>query len=238
MAEERELIWMCPERPARGPRPAYDRAQLAAVAMKIADAEGLEAVSMRRVATELGCGTMSLYRYVPSRDGLLDLMVDAAISELDVPERPSGDWRADLTLLAHRTRRVKCRHPWLLKTAGLRVVFGPHTLRALEFGVGSLDRFGLPIDEVLVLFGIFDGYVQTFVQREIGHAEEEHRTGVSEDEWMARSGPYIHQLIESGDYPTLTRIVIDARQPHLSNDERFEYGLERVVDSIAAALPE
>ena len=103
-----EVIWARPERAGRGPRPAYSRADIAAAAVRIADAEGLDGVSMRHVAAELGCGTMSLYNYVPRKEDLYELMVDAVSGEHDLSE-PSGDWRADMLRVAHQTRALM--HP-------------------------------------------------------------------------------------------------------------------------------
>ncbi|RAY14238.1 TetR/AcrR family transcriptional regulator [Actinomadura craniellae] len=230
-------IWMRPERPARGPRPAYSRERITAAAIEIADAEGLEAASMRRVAGEIGTGAMSLYRYVPGREELIELMVDAVLGELDLPDRPSGDWRADLALLAHRRRALHLRHPWLLRVPARRPVFGPNQLRLGEFALGTLDATGLPIDELISLTGLLTGYLENFSRTEVGWAEEARRTGLDMDQWMAANSTYVNRLVSSGEYPMFARIVIEARQPHMDTDARFEYGLARVLDSIAAALP-
>ena len=134
MADENDYtnIWLRPQRPARGPRPAYSRAQITELAVRVADAEGLAAASMRRIAAEIGTGAMSLYRYVPGRDDLIELMVDHVTGELDLPEVPSGNWRADLTLFAERSRAVRLRHPWVQDVRPLRYSFGPNQLRVLE----------------------------------------------------------------------------------------------------------
>src|SRR5882757_11529334 len=108
-----EVIWARPERAGRGPRPAHSRADIAAAAVRIADAEGLDGVSMRHVAAELGCGTMSLYNYVPRKEDLYELMVDAFSGEYDLPEQPSGDWRANMLMVAVQARALIHRHPWL-----------------------------------------------------------------------------------------------------------------------------
>jgi AcrR family transcriptional regulator len=237
VGEVPEVIWMRPERPERGPRPTYSRAQITGAAIKIADAEGLDAASFRRVAAEIGAGTMSLYRYVPRRDDLIQLMIDAVIGELELPERSSGDWRADLALVAHGIRALGLRHPWLMELLGMRLVFGPNVMRLIEFGVGALDGHGLAIDEMMSLYGLVDGYVQNFVRGEISWAEEERRTGVSVEQWMMSNAPYLRPLIESGEHPILARIIKDARQPHMDIDARFRYGLNRVLDSVAASLP-
>ncbi|REE98277.1 TetR/AcrR family transcriptional regulator [Thermomonospora umbrina] len=238
MGDTPDIIWLRPERPARGPRPAYSRAQIIEAAVRVADAEGLEAASMRRVAVEIGAGTMSLYRYVPRREDLIELMIDHVHGELDLPDRPTGDWRADLTLLAERLRAMSVRHSWLVRLPNVGLVFGPNMLRIVEFGIGTLDGRGLPIDEVIVLAGIFRGYVDGFVRDEVTWMENERRTGQTYEELMATAAPYVWHLLDSGDHPTFRKIVVEARQPHMDVDARFAYGLERVLDAIAASLPD
>ncbi|ACZ90807.1 putative transcriptional regulator, TetR family [Streptosporangium roseum DSM 43021] len=229
-------IWMRPERPARGPKPTYSRAQITEAAIRIADAEGLEAATMRRIAAEIGAGAMSLYRYVPSRDNLVELMADRLQGEIDVTGMPSGDWRADLTRYADGLRAMWLRHPWIGTVQRSLPSFGPNQLLLIERLMGVLDAF-VSIDENLGLMAILNGYVEGTVREEISSTKEVRRNGLSESEWMARNYPYIEQLVKSGEYPIFTKIVMEARQPHLSRDDQFRYGLQRVLDCIAAALP-
>ncbi|MFD0690169.1 TetR/AcrR family transcriptional regulator [Actinomadura fibrosa] len=229
-------IWLVPERQGRGPRPAYSRAQITEAAIRIADADGIEAASMRRIAAELGTGAMSLYRYVPSRDDLIELMVDRVLGEDEIPERPSGDWRADLTLIAVSTRATWRRHPWLAGLHRARPAFGPNQLRLIEFALGALD-IGIPIDESLTLLNMLNGYVERTVRAEIEWTREKERSGLTPERLMAESGPYVRRLMDSGDYPMFTRIIKEARIPHMTGDEQFRYGLNRVLDCIAGALP-
>jgi AcrR family transcriptional regulator len=230
-------IWMRPERPARGPRPAYSRAQITEAAVRIADAEGLDAASMRRIAAEIGTGAMSLYRYVPSRDELLELMIDHVIGEQDLPAEPSGDWRADLTLLAEGARAMGLRHPWYTEAErGRPSLGGPNQLRLLEFGMSAVD-LGQPVDDILILFGLLLGYVQNSLRQELAWDELRRRSGMTRQAWMYRSSAYAQQLIDSGEHPMFTRIVKEARQPHMDPDAAFRYGLERVLDCIQALLP-
>jgi AcrR family transcriptional regulator len=234
--ERHVSIWSVPERQGRGPRPAYSRAQITEAAIRIADAEGLEAASMRRIAAELGTGAMSLYRYVPSRDDLIELMVDHSLLETDIPERPSGDWRADLTLIAENTRAVWLRHPWLAGLVRPRATLGPNRLRLLEFAFGALD-VGIPIDDMLTLLDMLNGYVERTVRGEIEWMREAEQSGMTPERWMMQSGPYVRELLDSGRYPMFKRIVMDARLPHMTIEDQFRYGLGRVLDCIASALP-
>lgn len=240
-AEEHVSIWMRPERPDRapGPRPAYSRDQITETAIKIADAEGLEAASMRRIAADIGARTaMSLYRYIPKREDLIELMVDAVTGELDLPDRPTGGWRADLALLAHRKRTLGLRHPWLATLLEGHPVWGPNSLRRIEFTLATLYGFGLSMDEILSLTGLVNGYVQSFVRAEVGWAEEARRTGVDMRQWMDDIGPYVAKIFATGRYPMFAQLIQETRTPHMEPDARFQYGLDRVLDSIAASLPD
>ncbi|MCP2339395.1 TetR/AcrR family transcriptional regulator [Actinomadura rupiterrae] len=229
-------IWMRPERPARGPKPAYSRDQITEAAIRIADAEGLEAATMRRIATEIGAGAMSLYRYVPSRDDLLELTADRLMGEIDLDGVPSGDWRADLTRYADGLRAMWLRHPWIAGVNRSLPGFGPNQLQLIERVMGVLDPH-VPVDENLALMAILNGYVEGAARDEVTTAEEIRRSGLSEDAWAARDLPYIQRLVESGRYPVFTKIAMDARQPRMSRDEQFRHGLARVLDCIEAALP-
>ncbi|MER5645550.1 TetR/AcrR family transcriptional regulator [Streptosporangium sp. NPDC002524] len=229
-------IWMRPERPARGPKPAYSRARITEAAIRIADAEGLEAATMRRIAAEIGAGAMSLYRYVPSRDDLVELIADHLQGEIDVTGLPSGDWRADLTRYAEGLRAMWLRHPWIATVQRSLPSFGPNQLLLIERVIGVLDAH-VSIDENLGLMALLNGYIEGAAREEVSWAEEVRRSGLSESEWMTRSSSRVNHLLSSGEYPIFTKIVMQARQPHLSRDEQFRNGLERVLDCIAAALP-
>ncbi|MFC5181219.1 TetR/AcrR family transcriptional regulator [Actinomadura harenae] len=230
-------IWMRPERPARGPRPAYSRAQITEAAIRIADAEGVEAATMRRIAAEIGAGAMSLYRYVPSRDDLTELMADHLMGEIGLEDVPTGDWRADLRLYADQMRAMWLRHPWIATVNRSLPGYGPHQLRLIEQVMGVLDAL-VPIDENLALMAILNGYVEGAARDEVAAAEEIRRSGLSEEAWEARNYPYLQRILESGRYPIFTKIAMDARQPRLSRDDQFRHGLDRVLDCIETALPQ
>ena len=233
-----DVIWTRPERPARGPAPAYSRAQITAAGIKIADAEGLDALSMRRVAKDLGAGTMSLYRYVRTKDELIQLMIDEVVGET-VPEdfERAGDWRADLRAIARMMRDSMRRHPWILTREG-ELTFGPNTLRVTEVTIGSLDGLGLNIDEMMSLAGIVQSYVSGTVRAEKAEDELDRRTGSTRMERMQAYAPYARDLLSTGRYPILERIIMEAEQPHMDPDQRFDYGLERILDGIAGTLPD
>src|SRR5579863_1793202 len=171
-------IWMRPERAAVG-RPAQrSRAGITAAAVGIADREGLDAVSMRRVAAELGTGAASLYRYVETREDLLDLMTDAVGGEYLLPE-PSADWLADLVAFGEQSRTIMLRHPWVAGLIVTRPVLGPNGIAMLE------------------AFATLNGICALFVQHELAGGSALHNRNVA----------YLQHAVASGKHPRLTRLL-------------------------------
>ncbi|HEX4063272.1 MAG TPA: TetR/AcrR family transcriptional regulator [Streptosporangiaceae bacterium] len=240
------VIWMMPERPARGPKPAHSRDEIAAAAIKIADGEGLDAVTMRRVAAEIGCGTMTLYRYVPTKDGLFDLMIDATAGEEELVVRLPGtarrsgpDWRAGLRAIAQAGRATLLRHPWLVSLQSGRPSFGPNGLRNLELGFGMIDHLDLDVDQMMIMLNTVVSFVRGAVVAELAEQEAQRRTGLDQQQWQRRMAPYVRKLMDSGQYPMFNRIIAEAKLPHSEGgaDEQFSLQLDRVLDGLAADLP-
>src|SRR5580658_6298875 len=121
----RLAIWMRPERAAAGRPARRSREEITAAAVALADREGLPAASMRRVAAELGTGAASLYRYLDTRDDLLDLMTDSAGAEY-ILGPPTGDWLADVVDIGQQARTIMKRHPWLADLVPRRPALGPN----------------------------------------------------------------------------------------------------------------
>src|SRR5689334_12758278 len=163
------VIWARTPKPARGPQPAYSLDQIADAAIRIADAEGLEALTMRRLATEIGAGAMSLYRYVSGKTDILDLMADRVLGEIEL--EPYEDWRSGLLWLARATREHMHRHPWLASMPRNPTPFGPHGLKLTEHAMGILDGLDLNIDEMMTSLGLVMIYVHGTVQQEFAAAE-------------------------------------------------------------------
>ena len=151
-----ELLWGTREPPSRGPKPGLTVDQIVRTAIALADAEGLEAVSMRRLAGELGAGTMSLYRYVPGKAELVDLMLDAVHGEGDPPG--ASGWRAELEHHARQTWAMHQRHPWAAG-AYRRPVLGPNVIDRYEAMLRALDGTGLPPGDMVNAAELVAGYV-------------------------------------------------------------------------------
>jgi AcrR family transcriptional regulator len=227
------LIW---SRLARSSpqKPRLDHDRIVRSAMRIADQEGLGAISMRRVAGDVNAGAMSLYRYVASKEELLDLMLDAAYGEIVVPEKPAGDWRADLAGLARQTRNVLKRHPWTAQLVTSRPTLGPSYLRWFEFSLQAVTSVQVDLQTAMRVIGTTNAYVSGVVAYELGDAEARRRHGLSEPQMRALVAPYLKQLVASGRFPNLARFLREGRST--VSDDDFEFGLASVLDGLAAAL--
>ena len=167
MAAEPVTVWERPERGARGPAPERSRAQIAAAAVALADAEGLAAVSMRQVAARLATGPASLYRYLADRDELLDLMLDAMVAEIDLTAPLAGDPVEDLLALAVQAKEVHLRHPWLLDIPAEPLRLGPNGLDYLEHALRVLAPAPLAEQSKLETIGLLNALVTQFARAEL-----------------------------------------------------------------------
>jgi len=141
------LLWGPPGRPRRGPKPALSVERIVEAAIGLADEGGLEAVSMERLAQRFGFTTMSLYRYVPGKPELLELMIDAGIGPGPVLHGAAADWRGRLESWARQLWAGLHRRPWILEATGKLRVMGPNELSWLEAGMGALSSTGLSVRE-------------------------------------------------------------------------------------------
>jgi AcrR family transcriptional regulator len=240
-------IWARPE-PA-GRRPRFSRAQIAAAAVAIADAEGFGAVSMRRIATELGAGTMSLYRYIATKADLAALMDDALMAEAVLPaEQLPADWRGALAVIAHRTRVVYLRHPWAVQachgadSARRGAPMGPNGLRHFEQSLAALA--GAPFDArgKLDLLTIVDDYVFGHVLRAADlYVRTREAPGPAE---VAAVAGFVEDQIASGRFPQLAALAEDPAARSVTDadrlEQRFELGLQALIEGAfrAWAYPE
>ena len=183
------LWWMRPDR-AAGRKGARDRAEVVAelieAALRIADEDGFDAVSMRRLATEVGMGTMSLYWYVESKDELLDLVLDHLIGASLLAADELTDWRTGLTAIATRSRAMYLAHPWVVQVIGQRPAVGPNRLRHIDQSLCVVDGLAIPMAVRMQILHTVDDFVQGSAVREAAEAELARQLGVSEAEWQDR----------------------------------------------------
>lgn len=233
--EDPQLIWLREEPGTR--RPSHTRAEIVTAALAIADAEGFEAVSMRRVAQRLGAGTMTLYYYLRNKDELITLMFDEVMGEVLVPEQElSGEWRVALEQIATRTRDAFKSHRWSLDRLGDGRP-GPNGMRHFEQSLQALAAAPLSDSEKFELIGLVDDYVFGFALREAQELDE-HRRG-----WPPQVVEFLQRELDSGDYPLISQFLgsdaaggIDRVAELIFSEGRFERGLERLLDGIEGMI--
>jgi AcrR family transcriptional regulator len=211
----------------RGPRPRYGREDVARAAVAIADAEGLEAVTFRAVATRLGTGVMSLYNYIPDKQALVFDMAELITAELALPE-PTGDWRADMHVVAGRQRDLALRHPWLVEAVSHLQPLGPATLDFLEFALGALEPAGLSARDRLETIALVNGFVLNIVR-----AELEGRAAAADPERQTAQYAMLPELLATGRYPRFAAAMAEGGQPETWDPAvHFDRLLDRVLDGL------
>jgi AcrR family transcriptional regulator len=228
-----ELLWEGWEPSARGPKPTLTLERIVDAAIHVADADGVDALSMRRIARDLGVGTMSLYRYVPDKSVLLDLMLDR-VSAPSVTQRRRS-WRKTLETLAWEGRTLYLRHPWLLQVNWSRPVLGPNTVAGMESVMSGMKRLPVTDREKIMLLTILDAYVVGSVRQQIMYEGAAEETGLSEEEFWGTQLPFLEQAMASGRYPTMASMAEDAFDAGW--EDTFATGLRHLLDGLAANLP-
>ncbi len=232
------LLWGLQEKPKRGPKPRLTAAQITRAAIELADAEGLDAVSMRRIAEKLGGVTaMSLYTYVPGKGELLDLMLDAVYGEVLDPI-PDGGWRERVEVVARQNRELYLRHPWLIQIAITRPVLGPNLLAKYELELSTVEGLGLTDVDMDLLLSMIGDYVHGAARAAIHAAQAEKHTGMTDNQWWEAHAPLLEKVYDASKYPVASRVGNTAGQEYGAGDpERsFEFGLQRLLDGVEALI--
>ncbi len=223
------LLWDPPPPPSRGPKARLTLAEIVEAAVKLADEEGTEALSMRQLARQLGAGTMSLYTYISSKAELLELMVDHVYLEIRRPEA-TLDWRGQVFGLALQQWQLFGRHPWILQSNLVRLSLGPHYLDASEYLYGALERLGLPPGDIVQAARTIDSFVHGAARDTLLEREASQQTGLSVSEFNSAREEFWQRYFDLDRYPVHTRLwtfggLADERDP-------FEYGLNRLLDAV------
>ncbi|MBX6766378.1 MAG: TetR/AcrR family transcriptional regulator C-terminal domain-containing protein [Actinomadura rubrobrunea] len=211
-----EPVWA---RQSGGRRPRLTREAIVAAAIEIADAEGLDAVSIRRVAAALGVRPMSLYTHIERKEDLLDLMLDEVHRELIIEEELPADWREAISVIARREREVIRRHAWVIDLTARGPRVGPNGLRHAEQNLQALS--GLDVDTAAAarIVTAVDHYMTGYVIRE---------RLVSDQRADHLGESYVQKMIEEGDFPHLRRALRES----VPQQESFEDGLRWLLDGI------
>ncbi|PXY21093.1 TetR/AcrR family transcriptional regulator C-terminal domain-containing protein [Prauserella muralis] len=238
------LLWRAHAEPAgtdrtpRGRKPRLSVDAIVRAAIAVADTEGLPAMSMSRVADELGSGTMSLYTYLPGKAELIDLMVDQVLLECALPgpdEPRTGDWRQQVELYAHRAREVHRRHPWLWQVSLVRPPLGPGVLAVHEYLLSALSGAGLSARQLVDAAGAVATFVDAAARREAESDQAEQVTGESHEAWWAARESYWDRFFDERAHPAMARVRREGgyeRAATESNADLFAFGLASLLDGI------
>jgi AcrR family transcriptional regulator len=243
-ARSMALLWGTHPKASRGPKAALSLEQVVAAAVELADAEGLDAVSMRRVAERLGIATMSIYTYVPGKAELLDLMLDRVNAERDT-NLTKDRWREGLEAMARDQWAMYERHPWTLYVASGRGTLGPNELDAYEAAMRVVAGLGLPARDVVAIVDALSMYVRGAARDAAEAAGAAEATGTSEADWWYEREPILEELMAPDRFPTLTRLGgeggFDVPDDTPNYNLRFalddfEFGLQRYLDGVEAFI--
>jgi len=213
-----------------------NRDRIVASAIAIADAEGLAQVSMRRIATDLGVATMSLYRHVAGKDELLIYMMDAVLGEERLPKDPPEGWRARLELSSRLQWKGFRRHPWLAPALSItRPQIVVNGMRHTEWALAALDTVGLTGESAMHVHITLFGFVRGLALSLEPEAQAEQDTGLTSDEWMSTQQDEFLAVLRGGEFPMMGRLF--TMDLELDLDALFEFGLSRILDGLERYLP-
>ena len=223
----------------RGPRQGLSIDAIVAAAIELADSEGLEVLSMRRVAQALGVAVMTLYTYVPGKADLLDLMLDAVYQQMDRADVAGSPWRARLEAIARENRRLFEAHPWAATVSPGRPPLGPGLMAKYEHELRALDGLGLDDVEMDAALTYLLGFVQASSRAAADAQAVARESKMSDEEWWAENGPLLARVFDAAKYPTAARVGAAAGAAlgaAYAPGHAYEFGLQRVLDGLGALI--
>ncbi|MFE6223658.1 MULTISPECIES: TetR/AcrR family transcriptional regulator [unclassified Streptomyces] len=232
-----EAVWGLRERPTKGPKPGLSQARIVAAAVELASAEGLAAVSMGRVAKELGVSTMSLYRHVSAKQELYVLMQEAATGAPPALFDAGVGWREGLERWAWAMREVYLRHLWLLRIPVSGPPATPHAVAWWEKALLALDGTGLDEGAKLGVVMLLGGFVKNDALLAVELAEAVEASGEGPEEAMRRYSSTLRRLVDPAVYPKVAQVIESGVMDHADGpDDEFRFGLARILDGVAALV--
>lgn len=234
------LLWRDPAAvPRHGPRQGLSIDAVVDAATELADAQGLTAVTMRQVARALGVVPMTLYTYVPGKDELLDLMLDAAYARMPRADTSGQPWRRRLTVIAAENRRLFETHPWAAAVSTIRPPLGPGQMAKYEHELSAFD--GLGLDDVTVddCLTYLLGFVQACARAAADAREMQRESAMDDGQWWAANAPLLARILDEDAYPTAARVGTAAGAAHggaYNPGHAYDFGLPRVLDGLAALI--
>lgn len=226
------LLWGTTPAPRRGPRARLALRDVVAAGVDLVDRHGLSALTTRAVADVLGISPMSLYTYVPGKDELLDLMVDAVLGEIVAPR--GATWRARLADVAQQNWALAIRHPWILEVMTHRPVLGPNLFAKYEHELSAIEGIGLGDIEMNRALTLVLDYVAGVVRGAARERWVKERTGKSDSEWWYEVAPHLAEVTAGRPFPIGTRVGTAFGEAYGAHDPAgdFAFGLERVLDGL------
>ncbi|MFC9440699.1 TetR/AcrR family transcriptional regulator [Nocardia sp. NPDC057030] len=221
------LLWGAPE----PDRPGLSLGRIVAAAIEVADADGLGALSMRKVAERFGTTTMSLYRYVPGKAELVELMRDAVYGEVPLEPADGLDWRTGLERWARWVWEIHRRHPWLVFSAGSRRLAGPNIMAEYDHALDVAARGGLAPAQVIAVVNLVGGFVESVARQAGETAELQRRTGISHERWWSERESLFERL---DPYPALGKLWAAGGMDEPLDP--FEFGLQRTLDGVQVLI--
>jgi len=235
------LLWRDPAAvPRHGPSQQLSVDQVVAAATTLADAEGLEAVTMRRIAQRLGVAAMSLYTYVSGKAELLDLMLDAAYLRMPRADTTGQPWRQRLTAIAAENRALFQAHPWAAAISTARPPLGPGQMAKYEHELAALDGLGLDDIQIDAALTHLLAFVQAWA-RAAADAQAAGREGPDDEQWWAANAPLLAKVLDPAAYPLAVRVGTAAGTAHgaaYSPAHAYDFGLRVILDGLAALIDE
>jgi AcrR family transcriptional regulator len=225
--------------PRRGPRPGLTIDDVVDAAIELADAEGIRAVTMRRLASKLDVAPMGLYRYVPSKAELLDLMLDRVYREMPREAAAEGGWRIRLKAVAGENRALYRAHPWAAEIATTRPPLGPGQLAKYEHELGAMEAAGFDDVTADAALALVVGFVRANAREAAESDLARSESRISDAEWWEQAAPVLAELVDPDTFPLASRVGLAAGEAHgtaLDPDRAFEFGLERIIDGIARLM--
>jgi AcrR family transcriptional regulator len=207
-------------------------------AIALADEEGVEALSMRKVAERLGIGAMSLYTYVESKSELIDLMIDRVVSELARPDRSALPWRERLEGMARDEYEHALRHPWMLHVDTSRPPLGPGISDRYEYQLSLIEGIGLTDLQMDAVLGLVAGFATASARTAIDSQRSATTSGQTDIEWWEANLPVLNRVMDGSRFPLSGRVgqAVGAEYEAVNSPGHFEFGLARVLDGVEALL--
>ena len=234
------LLWRDPAAiPRHGPRQGLTIDQVVAAATALADEDGLDAVTMRRVAARLGVVAMTLYTYVPGKAELLDLMLDAAYQRMPRTGTSGQPWRHRVTAIAAENRVLFETHPWAALISAVRPPLGPGLMAKYDHELAAFEGLGLDDIQMDAALTHLLAFVQTWALAAASTQAPRSGAGMNEEQWWAASQPLLEKVLDPRAYPLAVRVGTTAGTAHraaYSSEHAYDFGLRTILDGFAALI--